>query len=235
LFVELLKDFLESLRHPEGLIRAVGYPGLFAIVFAESGLLIGFFLPGDSLLFTAGFLASIGVFNIWVLAPLCVIAAITGDAVGYAFGKQAGRRLYERPDSRFFKRRHLVAAELFYEKHGGKTIVIARFLPVVRTFAPIVAGASNMQYRRFVFFNVMGGILWGAGLTIGGYVLGEAIPDIDKYLLPIIALIVLLSALPTIIHIVHANRAQIRARLRRQRRAADTAPSLAGVDRGDER
>jgi membrane-associated protein len=214
--VELLKDFLESLRHPEGLIRAVGYPGLFAIVFAESGLLIGFFLPGDSLLFTAGFLASIGYFEIWALVPLCVIAAVSGDAVGYAFGRQAGRRLYDRPDSRFFKKRHLIAAEQFYEKHGGKTIVIARFLPIVRTFAPIVAGASNMQYRRFVTFNLLGGLLWGAGVTIAGYVLGEAIPDIDTYLLPIIALIVLISALPTVIHILHANRAQIRARLRRR-------------------
>jgi membrane-associated protein len=211
--VDLLKDFLESLRHPEGLIRAVGYPGLFAIVFAESG-------------------RSYSRRPACLPKPLCVIAAISGDAVGYAFGKQAGRRLYDRPDSRFFKRKHLLAAELFYEKHGGKTIVIARFLPIVRTFAPIVAGASNMQYRRFAVFNVLGGVLWGAGLTIGGYVLGEAIPDIDKYLLPIIALIVVLSALPTIIHVLHANRAQIRARLRRQRNATDPSPSPAANREG---
>jgi membrane-associated protein len=208
----------------EEFIRTVGYIGLFGIVFAESGLLIGFFLPGDSLLFTAGFLASEGFLNPVVLIPLVVIAAITGDAVGYTFGSRVGRRLYDRPDSHWFKRRHLLAAEAFYDKHGGKTIVIARFLPVVRTFAPIVAGASNMRYRRFVLFNAIGGLLWGAGVTMAGYILGSTIPSIDRYLLPIITVIVVVSALPSIVHLLHANRDQIRARLRR-RRPHETEPA----------
>jgi membrane-associated protein len=219
----------------EELIKAVGYAGLFAIVFAESGLLIGFFLPGDSLLFTAGFLASEGYLHIGILVPLCVIAAITGDAVGYAFGRQVGRRLYDRPDSRFFKKKHLLAAEAFYEKHGGKTIVLARFLPVVRTFAPIVAGASNMQYRRFAIYNVFGGILWGAGVTIAGYLLGEAIPEVDRYLLPIIALIIFISIVPTLWHGRHLLLEQVRARLRRGRAVpAEHAPSLVGVEQGED-
>jgi membrane-associated protein len=209
------------------LLKTVGYAGLCAIIFAESGLLIGFFLPGDSLLFSAGFLASTGFFHVVILVPLVTVAAISGDAVGYTFGQRVGRRLYERPDSRFFKRRHLLAAEEFYAKHGGKTIVIARFLPVVRTFAPIVAGASSMSYRRFAAFNVIGGLLWATGVTLAGYVLGETIPSIDRYLLPIIALIIVISAAPTIIHILHANRRQIRARLRR--RSAESEPVEEGT------
>lgn len=201
----------------EELIRTVGYLGVWLIVFAESGLLIGFFLPGDSLLFTAGFLASEGYFNISVLVIGIVVAAIAGDAVGYSFGRQVGRRLYDRPESRWFKRSHLLAAEAFYDKHGGKAIVLARFVPIVRTFAPIVAGASNMRYRRFALFNVAGGLLWGVGVTVGGYVLGNAIPNIDRYLLPIILLIILISLLPTLVHLAHSQRHQIRARLRRSR------------------
>jgi membrane-associated protein len=196
----------------EKLIRAVGYPGLFAIVFAESGLLIGIMLPGDSLLFTAGFLASQGYFNVVLLVIICVVAAITGDAAGYTFGRRVGRRLYERPDSRFFKRKHLLAAEAFYEKHGGKALVLARFLPVVRTLAPIVAGVSAMEYRRFALFNMLGGVLWGAGVTLGGYVLGEVIPSPDRYLLPVIFLIVLISLLPTLIHVGNAYRHERKAR-----------------------
>lgn len=198
----------------EDIFRTFGYLGVFAIVFAESGLLIGIMLPGDSLLFTAGFLASEGrFFNIWVLIIGCIIAAISGDAVGYAFGRSVGRRLYDRPDSRWFKQRHLRAAEAFYAKHGGRTIVLARFIPIVRTLAPIVAGASNMTYRRFATFNVLGGVLWGGGVTLAGYLLGSAIPSVDRYLLPIIALIVLISALPSIIHLAVAHREEILARL----------------------
>lgn len=199
------------------LLKAVGYVGLFAIVFAESGLLIGFFLPGDSLLFTAGFLASTGFFHVGVLVPLTVVAAITGDAVGYAFGHRVGRKLYERPDSRWFKQHHLRAAEQFYAKHGGKTIVIARFLPIVRTFAPIVAGASNMRYRRFVLFNVLGGLLWGAGVTLSGYLLGSAIPSIDRYLLPVIAVIIIVSVLPSLWHARQMLLEEVRVRLRGRR------------------
>lgn len=184
------------------LIRAVGYAGIFAIIFAESGLLFGVFLPGDSLLFTAGFLASQGLLSLPVLVLGCVAAAISGDAVGFAFGRRVGRRLYERGDSRWFKRKHLLAAEAFYERHGGKAIVIARFLPVVRTFAPVVAGAANMRYPRFALFNVAGGLLWGLGLPVAGYALGSAIPDVDRYLLPIVGAIVVLSALPSVLHVV---------------------------------
>lgn len=183
------------------LIQTVGIIGVFAIVFAESGLLIGFFLPGDSLLFTAGFLASQGVFSLPVLLIGCAVCAIVGDSVGYAFGRRVGRRLFMREDSRIFKKKHLLAAEAFYEKHGGKAIVLARFIPIVRTFAPIVAGIGEMDYRRFVSFNIIGGLLWAVGVTIAGYFLGSVIPDVDKYLLPILALIIFVSVLPTALHI----------------------------------
>ena len=183
------------------LIQTVGIIGVFAIVFAESGLLIGFFLPGDSLLFTAGFLASQGVFSLPVLLIGCAVCAIVGDSVGYAFGRRVGRRLFLREDSKIFKKKHLMAAEAFYEKHGGKAIVLARFIPIVRTFAPIVAGIGEMEYRRFVTFNILGGLLWAVGVTIAGYFLGSVIPDVDKYLLPILAVIIFVSVLPTAIHI----------------------------------
>lgn len=184
------------------LIRNVGYAGVFGIVFAESGLLFGVFLPGDSLLFIAGFLASQGLLNLSILVIGCTIAAITGDTVGYAFGRRVGRRLYDRPDSRWFKRKHLLAAEAFYEKHGGKAIVIARFLPVARTFAPIVAGMANMRYRRFALYNIVGGLVWAAGLPVAGYLLGSSVPDIDRYLLPIIGVIILISIAPTALHLI---------------------------------
>ena len=202
------------------ILKNIGLLGIFAMIFAESGLLIGIFLPGDSVLFSAGVLASQGWFNIWLLALGSFVAAVAGDAVGYTFGRRVGRRLYERPDSRWFKRRHLAAAEVFYDKHGGKGIVLARFLPVVRTLAPIVAGMSAMRYRRFAAFNVIGGVLWAIGLTTAGYLLGESIPNIDRYLLPIIAVIILISGAPTLIHLATTQRAEIVAVLRRRRRGA---------------
>lgn len=189
------------------LIITAGYVGIFAVIFAESGLLIGFFLPGDSLLFTAGFLASQGYFSLPLLCVLCAVGAIAGDSVGYAFGRRVGRRLFMREDSRLFKKRHLERAEAFYEKHGAKTIVLARFMPVVRTFAPIVAGISLMNYRRFVTYNIVGGLLWGVGVTVAGYVLGSTIPDVDKYLLPIIVVIVVVSVLPSAIHLLRERNA----------------------------
>ncbi len=188
------------------LIKTVGYVGVFAVIFAESGLLIGFFLPGDSLLFTAGFLASQGYFSLPVLCILCAIAAIAGDSVGYMFGRRVGRRLFMRDDSRLFKKRHLERAEAFYAEHGSKTIVLARFMPIVRTFAPIVAGISDMHYSRFLTYNIIGGLLWSVGVTVAGFILGSAIPDVDKYLLPIIVVIVVVSLLPSVIHLLRERR-----------------------------
>lgn len=205
------------------LLKAAGYLGLFAIIFAESGLLIGFFLPGDSLLFTAGFLASQTnpltgkpFFDILPLVLGCFIAAVAGDSVGYAFGYRVGRPLFDRPNSLVFRREHLMKAEAFYERHGGKAIILARFLPVVRTFAPIVAGVAHMDYPRFLAYNLVGGLLWGVGVTLAGYFLGSLIPDPDRYLLPVIALIVLSSAVPSIYHVVKEYRHDALAYVRRR-------------------
>ncbi len=185
----------------EHFIKTIGLIGVAAVVFAETGLMIGFFLPGDSLLFTAGFLASQGYLNIWVLLPLCFVAAVAGDATGYWIGHRFGRTLYQRPDSRLFKQEHLVKAEAFFEKHGGKAIVLGRFMPIVRTFVPVVAGTAQMTYRHFATYNVVGALLWAVGVTLAGYILGDQIPGIDKYLLPIIAVIVVASVAPSAIHI----------------------------------
>lgn len=188
----------------EEFIKTVGYAGIFAIIFAESGLLIGFFLPGDSLLFTAGFLASLPQPVFWLPALLVgfAVAAITGDSVGYAFGRRVGRKLFQREDSLLFHKKNLLRAEAFYEKYGGKAIVLARFMPIVRTFAPIVAGIGVMQYRRFLAFNVVGGLLWAVGVTLAGYFLGNMIPDVDKYLLPIVVVIILVSVAPPAYHML---------------------------------
>jgi membrane-associated protein len=186
------------------LLVTVGYVGLFAIIFAESGLFFGFFLPGDSLLFTAGLLASRpdSGFSLPVLLLGCFVAAVLGDNVGYTFGRRVGRRIFQREDSLLFHKKYVLRAQAFYEKHGAKTIVLARFIPIVRTFAPIVAGIGEMHYRTFVTYNLVGGLLWAVGVTLAGYFLGNAIPDVDKYLLPIVILIILVSVLPGIIHIL---------------------------------
>ncbi|MEP7167155.1 MAG: DedA family protein [Candidatus Woesebacteria bacterium] len=182
------------------LIQTVGYVGLFGIVFAESGLFFGFFLPGDSLLFTAGLLASQGVFHLWVLVPLLVAAAVLGDNAGYWTGKKLGSWLMRQKDSFFFKKKYLTQAQRFYEKHGGKALILARFIPAVRTFAPIAAGIANMHYEKFFLNNIVGGTLWASGMVLGGYFLGRIIPNADKYLLPIIAIIVVVSIIPAILH-----------------------------------
>lgn len=184
------------------LIKTTGYLGLFAIIFAESGLFIGFFLPGDSLLFTAGFLASQGFLDIEPLIVITAAAAILGDNFGYTFGKKIGPRIFKKKDSLLFHKDNLEKARVFYEKHGPKTLVLARFMPVIRTFAPILAGVGNMKWTTFVFYNFFGGLLWTVGLNSLGYFLGNTIPNIDKYLLPIIALIIFLSILPSLIHIL---------------------------------
>lgn len=178
------------------LIEWGGYVGLTVIIFAESGLFFGFFLPGDSLLFTAGFLASQGYLNIWILAPLLFIAAVTGDSVGYAFGYRVGPALFSRADSRFLKKEYLVRTEHFFEKYGSRAIIIARFIPIVRTFTPILAGVGKMRYATFLSFNIIGAGLWALGLTYLGYFLGSVIPGIDQYLLPIILAIIIISVLP---------------------------------------
>lgn len=193
-----IKDLLHG--DLKALIQAVGYIGVFTIVFLESGMLVGFFFPGDSLLFTAGFLASQGFFDIAVLIIGFFIAAVGGDSIGYLIGARFGRRLFNKENSRLFRKDHLLAAERFYEKHGGKTIILARFMPVIRAFAPVVAGVGNMKYSTFLLFNLIGGFLWAIGLTLAGFFLGSLIPDVDKYLLPIVGLIILLSIAPAIYH-----------------------------------
>jgi membrane-associated protein len=222
-------DLLKAILNPTELLVNVGqvasflaYVVVFAFVFAESGLLIGFFLPGDSLLFTSGFLASLPsdkqVFNIWVLAIGAFISAVVGDSVGYAFGFRVGRRLFEREDSRFFKRKHLLKAEEFYERHGGKAIILARFMPIVRTFAPIVAGVGSMHYRKFLSYNIVGGLLWGVGMCVAGYFFGHLLPadKVDKYLLPVILLIIVISLLPSVIHVWRESGDEITAWVKRR-------------------
>jgi membrane-associated protein len=201
----------------ENIIRTVGYFGVWAIIFAETGLFFGVFLPGDSLLFTAGVLANQGYFNIVVLAIGCFIAAVLGDATGYYIGDRMGRRLFTKPESRIFKPAYLLKAQIFFEKHGGKAIILGRFMPVVRTMVPMVAGAGTMPYRRFFTYNVIGAFLWGVCITLAGYFLSDLIGDsIDRYLLPVIALIVIISVAPTAIHIWKENGDQIKADVRRR-------------------
>lgn len=189
---------LESLTES---IIALGYVALFATVFAESGLFFGFFLPGDSLLFTAGLFAAKGDLNLAAVCASCFAAAVLGDQVGYWFGKAVGKRLYDRPETWFFRKEHLEKTKAFYDKHGQKTLVLARFVPIVRTFAPILAGVAKMRYAEFVQYNVLGGLLWGVGLPILGFWAGELIPDIDRYLLPIVAVIIIISILPALLHL----------------------------------
>ncbi|MBI2337729.1 VTT domain-containing protein [Candidatus Daviesbacteria bacterium] len=184
------------------LIKTFSYFGVFAIVFLESGMMIGFFFPGDSLLFTAGFLASQGVLDIKFLVAGSFIFAVLGDSVGYYIGQKFGRKLFNKEKSIWFHKNHLERAQKFYEKHGSKTIILARFVPVIRAFAPVVAGVGLMQYKKFVMFNLIGGILWAIAIPILGFYLGSLIPDVDKYLLPIIGLIIFASILPVLHHIL---------------------------------
>lgn len=214
------------------LIKAVGYVGLFAIVFAESGLFFGFFLPGDSLLFTAGSVAARfpELLNVWILMALLIVAAVTGDSVGYWSGEKFGRKLFTNEQSFWRNPKRLDAAAVFYEKHGGKAIVLARFIPAVRTFVPIAAGMARMSYRKFLMWNILGGIGWVVSMTLGGYYLTEVIQsrlglaekDIDKVLLPVIFLIIIVSAMPAVWHMYSENRDLIHRKVgeRLGRRAA---------------
>jgi membrane-associated protein len=202
-------DFL----NPEKIIHWFGpwaTIGLFAIVFAESGLLVGFFLPGDSLLFTAGLLSSRheSGLNFWVLLVGCAFFAVVGWQVGYEVGRRVGPAVFRRPDSRMFKQEYVQRTKEFFEHHGPRTILIARFVPIVRTFAPLLAGVGEMRYRSFMKYNVIGGIAWGAGIVAAGKILGDHIPNIDHYLLPIVALIIIASIIPPLLEMRRHRKAQ---------------------------
>ena len=193
---------MSNILDPESIIQSGGILLIALIVFAESGLLIGFFLPGDTLLFSAGFFASQGKLPLVALLLAVVFAAIIGDNVGYSIGRRMGKRIFKKKDGILFRQEYIEKAEKFYEEHGGKTITIARFVPIVRTFAPMVAGAAKMDRRRFTMFNIAGSVVWGAGVTLLGYWLGSKIPNIDKYLFPVVLGAVMLSLFPPIIHIL---------------------------------
>ncbi len=214
LFINM-KDILDSFLtgNIRAFVEAIGLFGVYAVTFAESGLLVGFFLPGDSLLFTAGFLASpaLGLLNIWPLVLGTWVAAVLGDNVGYEFGKRVGKGLFTKEKSLFFNPNNVLKAQAFYEKHGGKAITLARFMPIVRTFAPVVAGVGRMDHKKFTMYNFIGGTVWVWGMTFAGYYLGKIIPEdkVDKYLLPIILLIILVSVLPPLLHIYKENKRTI--------------------------
>jgi membrane-associated protein len=196
--MEGLQDLIAQIPSIEEIIRWGGTLALIAIVFAETGLLVGFFLPGDSLLVTAGLFAARGDLDVITLLVTLSIAAVVGDAVGYGIGRRLGPKLFKKEDSLLFKRKHLVKAHEFYERYGGKTIVIARFVPIIRTFAPTVAGAAEMTYSKFALFNVFGGILWVFSMVLGGFMLGSMIPNIDKYIHYVIIIVVFLSLMPPV-------------------------------------
>ncbi|MFN5153605.1 MAG: VTT domain-containing protein [Gemmatimonadota bacterium] len=193
-----LLDLFHHLRDLNGLVTTAGYAGVTAIIFIETGLLFPF-LPGDSLLVTAGLVAVTGTLNVWTLGLLCSVAAIVGDQIAYAIGRRSGQALFSRPDSRWFKQEHLRAAQAFYEKHGGKTIILARFMPFARTFAPVVAGAARMQYPMFVFYNVIGGLLWIWSMLLTGYYVVRLIPGLEAHVEKLIIGIIVVSVLPGII------------------------------------
>jgi membrane-associated protein len=210
---------------PEFILRTAGYAGLFLVVFAETGLLIGFFLPGDSLLFTAGFLASQGFFGLdirWVVIG-CFIAAVAGNATGYSIGRRFGRSLFRRPESLLFKPDHLLRAEAFFEEHGGKAIILAQFIPIIRTFTPVVAGIGALPYRRFALFNVVGAVLWAIGVPVAGFYFGRIIPDPDRYILPIVGAIIVVSVVPPLVKAWRAGGREVVVQSVRRARARRTS------------
>jgi membrane-associated protein len=205
-FVDLVSGLATGRHSLDDLVRWGGYVVLTAIVFTETGLLVGFFLPGDSLLITAGLVAATGHLNIWWLNALLIVAAIVGDSVGYAIGRRLGPRLFTRPKSLLFNPRHVERTRVFYERHGARTIVIARFVPIIRTFAPVVAGVGQMQYRRFVFYNVAGGIAWVTSMTWAGYLLGQAVPNINDHIHILVGIVIVLSLIPIVVELVRERR-----------------------------
>lgn len=206
--VKLVTDLLHRIYDVQGLIQWGGTLLVCLIVFVETGLFVGFFLPGDSLLVTAGVFAAAGVLPIATLLPLVIACAIAGDQVGYAIGRQAGQALYRRQDSFFFRRRHLDRAHQFYEKNGGKTVIIARFMPIVRTFCPPVAGAAGMPYPRYLAYDIFGGFFWAGSMILGGYFLGSFVPNINQRIHWVIAAVIALSFLPAVIGALRARAAK---------------------------
>lgn len=206
--MEFLFDLATGRYALDDLIRWGGYAVLVAIVFTETGLLVGFLLPGDSLLITAGLVAATGALDIWWLNVLLSIAAVVGDSVGYAIGARIGPRLFTREKSLLFNPRHVERTRRFYARHGAKTIVIARFVPIIRTFAPVVAGVGQMPYRRFLFYNVAGGVGWVVSMTWTGYLLGQTIPNVDRHIHLIVVVVVVLSVIPIVVEIVRERRKQ---------------------------
>lgn len=204
--MQSILDLLHRLRDVQGLIQWGGTVGVTAIIFAETGLLVGFFLPGDSLLVSAGLLASKGMFDVYLLGLVLTVASVAGNSVGYYIGKAAGPRLFTREDSLLFNKKHLVRAHEFYQRHGGKTIVLARFMPIIRTFVPVVAGMAQMEYRRYTLYNVVGGFLWIWAMLFIGYFLGRYIPGVDQHIELVIVLVIILSLLPGIIGWLRARR-----------------------------
>jgi len=204
--METLHELLSRLYDVEAIIRWGGMAMICAIVFAETGLMVGFFLPGDSLLVTAGIFAADGHLDVYSMLILVSLCAVVGDQLGYFIGQKTGPALFTREDSWLFKRSHVLRAQAFYEKYGAKTIVIARFVPIVRTFAPVVAGVGQMNYRRFVRYNVFGGILWVGSMILTGYLIGTALPNINKHIHLVIGVVVFLSILPAIIEVMRARR-----------------------------
>jgi len=206
--LDAIFHFLHSLYNPDGLkelIRSGGAPLICAIVFVETGFFVGFFLPGDSLLVTAGIFSAAGVIPLkWLLLPV-MLCAIVGDQIGYWLGRSAGAALYRREDSFFFRRSHLQRAHDFYEKYGGRAVILARFVPIVRTFCPPVAGAAMMPYGRYVAFDICGGVLWVGAMILGGYALGHSVPNIGERIHYVIAVVILVSVLPVIISLARAR------------------------------
>jgi membrane-associated protein len=207
--LDSILHFFRALFNPEGLrelIRAGGAPLICAIVFVETGFFVGFFLPGDSLLVTAGILSAGAVIPLkWLLSPV-MLCAIVGDQIGYWIGRTAGPALYKKEDSLLFRRSHLRRAHDFYEKYGGRAVILARFIPIIRTFCPPVAGAAKMSYARYLVFDIFGGVFWVGTMILGGYFLGRSIPNISQRIHYVIAIVILISILPAIVSIVRARR-----------------------------
>ena len=206
--MDLIQTFFSNVYNVPELIRLVGFYGIVAVVFAETGLLIGFFLPGDSLLITAGLFAARGDFDFATLILSLIPAAIIGNATGYYIGHRTGQALYQRPDSLLFRREHLKMTHDYYLQHGGKTIVIAQFIPILRTFAPVVAGVAEMGYRQFATYNVVGAILWVGSMTTAGYLLGNLVPNIEQRIHYVVAVVIAISLMPPAIAWLKRRRSQ---------------------------